>query len=102
MPAYETVSGTINELRTRGFTIDFNLAFDALKCSQAGIVLSPAEFEIVEHYRFEGASDPEDEAVVYAIESKDKKLKGTLVTAYGMYSDPMHDELLKKLMVHEH
>ncbi|MDB5232738.1 MAG: phosphoribosylpyrophosphate synthetase [Chitinophagaceae bacterium] len=101
MPAYESVIEAINELRQRGFNTDFNLAFDVLKCSQTGIAFSPADFEIVEHYRFEGESDPEDEAVVYAIESKDKRTRGTLVTAYGMYSDPVHDELLKKLVMHE-
>lgn len=40
--------------------------------------LNPDKFEITQMYRFEGDTNPEDEAVVYAIESQDGH-KGTLV-----------------------
>jgi hypothetical protein len=37
--------------------------------------------------RFEGVSDPDDMSVIYAIESRGG-LRGTLVDAFGVYSDP--------------
>jgi hypothetical protein len=101
MPAYDTVTEALSDLKLRGFTTDFNLAFDSIKCSATDVCLSPADFEIIEHYRFEGPSDPADEAVVYAIHSKDDKMKGTLVTAYGANSETINDELIKKLAIHE-
>ena len=49
------------------------------------------------YYRFEGLSDPGDEAVVYAISSAKYNLKGTLVNGYGIYSEPLVDEMVKAL-----
>jgi hypothetical protein len=56
----------------------------------------PSEFEIAEIYRYEGDSDPGDQAVVYAIESSNG-LKGILVTGYGAYSDAIDGAVLRKL-----
>ena len=101
MAAYDTLLDALNGLKLRGYTVDFNLAFDHLKCNDSDRHLSTAEFEITEHHRFEGISDPEDEAVVYAIQAKDGTMKGTLVSAYGVYSEPVSEELLQKLEMHE-
>ena len=97
MENYDTVTGAIDGLRKKGYTLDFNLAFDKLVCTQNNECLNPSEFEITETYRFEGESNPSDEDVVYAIESKDKNLKGVLTSAYGMYADTVDTDMLKKL-----
>jgi hypothetical protein len=57
------------------------------------------DFEIVDVYRYEGNSDPADEAAVYAIRSKDGH-KGVLVTGYGISSEGISSDLLKKLNDH--
>jgi len=101
MPAYDTLLDALNGLKQRGYTTDFNLAFDKVKCNETGVHLSPFEFEIIEHHRFEGVSDPEDEAVIYVIQSKDGTMKGTLVTGYGIYTESLSEELLQKLSMHE-
>jgi hypothetical protein len=101
MPAYDTLLDALNGLKQRGYTTDFNIAFDKVKCDATGTCLSPSEFEIVEHHRFEGISDPEDESVVYVLQSKDGTMKGTLVSGYGAYTEPMSEELLQKLSMHE-
>ena len=101
MPAYDTVTEALKDLKARGFTTDFNIAFDKIKCGTTGKCLSPSEFEIVEHYRFEGNSNPSDEEVVYAIASKDGSLKGVLVNAFSIYSDSVDDALVRKLQVHK-
>ena len=62
---YATVTEAIEQLKEQGFTLDFNLKENILT---SGEDLYPAEeFEIVDLYRYEGASDPADEAVVYAL-----------------------------------
>lgn len=94
MPAYDTVSEAVSELKQRGYTVDFNLKGNALECE--GKILNPNDFEIAEFYRFEGNSDPGDEAVVYAIESR-TGMKGVLVNAFGVYSESLSDEMIKKL-----
>ena len=100
MENYDTVSTALNSLKARGYTKDFNIAFDKLICHETSESLDPHEFEITEVYRFEGESNPSDEAVVYAVESKDANMKGVIVNAYGLYADPISDEMIKKLSIH--
>jgi hypothetical protein len=100
MHTYDTVSQAISGLKNRGYTIDFNIAFDKLICSENRICFEPSEFEITEVYRFEGNTDPGDEAAVYAVESLSGTVKGVLTTAFGTYADAIDPELLKKLSIH--
>ncbi|HRH59536.1 MAG TPA: phosphoribosylpyrophosphate synthetase [Chitinophagaceae bacterium] len=100
MQTYDTVTEALRSLQQQGYTTDFNLEFDAIKCSATHRKLAPHEFEIVAHYRFEGDTDPGDEEVVYVIEAKDGSMKGTLVSAYGAYSEAVSEEMIRKLKMH--
>lgn len=91
---YETVSEAIRQLRDQGYTTDFNLQENCIAC-HAG-TFGADEFEVTDVYRYEGESDPADEATVYAIESA-SGLKGILVTGYGASSDAMDEAILAKL-----
>ena len=91
---YETVSEAISQLRSQGFTTDFNLEENCIVCHSDKF--SADEFEITDVYRYEGDSDPADEATVYAIESI-SGLKGILVTGYGVSSDSFSSAILAKL-----
>ena len=101
MKSYDTVTEALKDLKLRGFTTDFNIAFDKLICSENKICLNPNEFEIVETYRFEGDTDPGDENVVYAIESKEGSIKGTMSSAYGTYAETISTEMIQKLSMHK-
>ena len=90
-----TLVGTLNKLKAEGFTHDFNIHNNQLKSGE--FTLSPKEFEIVKVYRFEGASDPDDNSVLYAIKSKHNDVKGTFVNGYGMYADEDAEVLLRQL-----
>lgn len=96
MYTYDTVTEAIKGLKQRGYTIDFNLEFDKISCRTVPVSLAQSEFEITEVYRFEGNSDPADEAVIYAIESKHGQ-KGVLVNGFGISADSVGEEMLKKL-----
>ncbi|MFN8248635.1 MAG: phosphoribosylpyrophosphate synthetase [Ferruginibacter sp.] len=100
MHSYDTVTAAVNGLKERGYSIDFNIAFDKIICSENKHQLSPDDFEITEVYRFEGDTDPGDENVVYGISSKDGRLKGILTSAYGMYAEDTSAEMIQKLTVH--
>lgn len=98
MTQYDTVSQAVDDLKARGYAVDFNLVADGIECRQMPVPLKTSEFEITEVHRFEGDSDPADEAVVYAIESK-HGLKGVMVNGYGASSDTLSDTMVKKLAV---
>lgn len=91
----------MRDLRQRGFTADLEFRDGALRATATGRRFRPDELAIVEHHRFEGASDPEDMSVVYAIESDDG-VRGIVVDAFGAYADPNLAAFLEKVKVHEH
>lgn len=95
--SYGTLSETINGLKRAGYTMDFNILEECVVCQAVNISLSPDEFEIDKTYRFEGESNPDDEAIVYAISSDIHGVKGVLVNSYGVYADPVASKLVKKL-----
>lgn len=97
MYSYDTLSEAVNGLKQRGFTLDFNLAENCLICN--GDQFDVKDFEIVEFHRFEGNTDPSDEAIVYGIESV-KGAKGVLVSGYGIAAEGMSAEMAKKLSMH--
>ncbi len=101
METYDTVVYALNGLKARGYTVNFNIAFDKLMCTDNKICLNPNEFEIVEVHRFEGETNPADEDVVYAVESKDGSIKGVITSAFGMYADSASTAMLKKLSMHQ-
>jgi len=97
MESYDTVVAALNGLKARGFTTNFNIAFDKLMCAENKTCLNPDEFEIVEVHRFEGNSNPEDEDVVYAVRSLNGEIKGVLSSAFGLYADSVSADMIRKL-----
>ena len=102
MRSYETVSEALNNLVKRGYTHDFNVHAEkeCLVCNTSLTQLSVDDFEIDETYRFEGNTDPGDEMILFAISSTKHKIKGTLLNAYGMYSDSATTKIIEKLVTH--
>ena len=101
MESYDTVVDALNGLKARGYTINFNIAFDKLMCSENKICLNPNEFEIVEVHRFEGNSNPADADVVYAVKSITGDIKGVITSAFGLYADAVSTEMISKLSIHQ-
>jgi hypothetical protein len=92
-----TLVETLQKLRSEGYTEDFNLHIDCLSCQGGAFKLHPEDFHIDGIYRFEGATDPGDSTILYAISSSKYHMKGVLVNAYGVYAEPLTNEMLEKL-----
>jgi hypothetical protein len=93
---YATVTDAITALKEKSFTVDFNLDDNYISWNSGKFAHD--EFEIVEIYRYEGNSDPGDEATVYGIESA-TGVKGILVTGYGASAVSTSAAMLRKLGV---
>ena len=91
---YGTVTEALEAFKKQGFTVDFNLTENFITYNNGHF--HPEDFEIVDIYRYEGMTDPADEASVYAIESK-TGVKGVLVTGYGTSASFLNAKILKKL-----
>lgn len=57
---------------------------------------NPRDVEIVNFYRFEGASDPADNTILYVISTNDGT-KGTISDAYGAYGDELVTSFMQKV-----
>jgi len=84
---YTNMVEAIEELKKRGFTANFEFLDQEFRDVDSRRTFKADELTIMEHYRFEGASDPDDMSVVYAIESDDG-LKGIVADAFGLYANP--------------
>ena len=92
-----TLSQTINMLRLeKGYEEDFNLLDDQLEIKSKSEQFQADEFNVDEVYRFEGPSNPGDEAILYAITTSSGR-KGVLVDGYNYSSGQISDKMLKKL-----
>jgi hypothetical protein len=90
---YGTVSEAMNNLRQKGFDQDFSLEGNQLVSGNQRY--DADELKVAVTYRYEGQSDPGDEATVYGIET-DTGVKGILVIADGIYAD-VSTKILQKL-----
>jgi len=82
-----TLTEAIDDAARRGFTVHFTLSRGRLSAGRSGESFAPDEVTITGCHRFEGVSDPDDMAILYTIRTK-TGLRGTLVDAFGVYSDP--------------
>ena len=97
---YRTLDRVIDELRMRGFVERFDVRDGQLRALGSGCTFNAKDLKIREYQRFEGASDPDDASIVYAIETR-SGTKGLLVDAFGPYANPEVGRLLETVEIHE-
>jgi hypothetical protein len=83
----ETLKQVVDELSRRGYTAHFKAVDGGLQALDSGERFGSRELTIRGYYRFEGTSDPDDMAIVYAIQTRGG-VRGILVDAFGVYADP--------------
>jgi hypothetical protein len=88
---YATVTKALEELTEKGYTVDFNM-------QENRIINSPDDFEIVHLYRYEGDSDPGDEAMVFGIKSSTGE-KGVFVAGLSAFTDNSAVMVLNELSI---
>lgn len=93
----KTLSECVNKLVTDGYSEDFKVDEKGkLVSSSKNKSYTAEKVHIVNFFRFEGASDPDENAILYAIETDDG-VKGTLTDAYGTYADPNVSKFIQKV-----
>jgi hypothetical protein len=97
MQPMTTLTEILEKLKEEGYTVDFNLRHNCLECAENSLQIHPEDFKVDRYFRFEGDSNPDDEAIVYAISSEKNDIKGTLVNGYGTYADDITEELIQAL-----
>lgn len=96
VPYLTEIARVEKKMNEEGYTSNFRITPEGLASDNSEHIYSPDQIRIVNFYRFEGVSDPEDNAILYVIETT-KGEKGTITDAYGAYSDPDVDDFIKQV-----
>ena len=92
----KTLAECLNKMVLKGYTEDFKAGERGLLSLHNERLYDVSDVNVVNFYRFEGASDPADNSILYILETNDGT-KGTLVDAYGPYSDPLVNDFIKQV-----
>ena len=96
VPYMKSLALCLNRMVLDGYTDDFKIVDSGLKSLKSERVYNPEEVHVKNYFRFEGQSDPNDNTIMYVIETTDG-LKGTLVDAYGPYADVKLSEFMQQV-----
>lgn len=86
----------IRNLEEKGYTASYNCEEGQLKNLENEKFYTPEDLLLVEEFRFEGMSNPNDNSILYVIEAKDGT-KGTALVAYGPTGDSCFAWFFKKV-----
>lgn len=95
--SYGTLSETIKGLQKEGYTLDFNISPEFVQGDKPNRTISSEDFVIDKIYQFEGETNPNHQAILYAISSAKFNVKGVLVNDYGISSNQGYSTLISKL-----
>jgi len=93
----ETLSDAIRRLSDRGFTHDLRAEHGRLRDLATGESHDPEFLRIDEVVRFEGESDPDEQAVLFALGSPRGTPLGTYSAVFGAAMPPEDGEVVRKL-----
>jgi len=96
MDEMRTLASVLNKKIQDGYTENFKVTEEGLQSLETEKIYKPEDVHINNFFRFEGASDPSESAILYVIETDDGA-KGTLMDAYGMYADAQIDKFIKEV-----
>ena len=86
VPYMTTLTERTNKAIKEGYADTLKVTKQGLYSTHKDKVYGPDEVQVINFFRFEGQSDPADNAIMYVIETIDG-VKGILIDAYGAYAD---------------
>ena len=92
----DTLVERMRQLDDAGWVEQFAVDDGGLRCDSCSCWAAPEDVEVNEVYRFEGASDPGDEAILFAI-SMPCRHRGTLPASYGRDTPPDVADVVTRL-----
>lgn len=95
--APETITDALSLLAADGYTQDFDVAGGSALCPECDTRHDLSHSVIERQYRFEGPSDPGDEAIVLGLRCPACGASGVIASAYGPDADPALFAVLARL-----
>jgi hypothetical protein len=85
-PSGEKLLTLITKVVAEGYDSDYQVIGLRMVSLKTGQSYQAGEVHVADFFRYEGMSDPEDNPILYVIETADGG-KGTLIDGYGVYAD---------------
>lgn len=95
----ETLTDALDRFAAAGYRDDFRATSRGLRARLAGTVHLPETMIIEDLVRFEGETDPNEEAVVFALRSEKDGTRGTYTVAYGPGMDLDDIRIVERLQM---
>lgn len=92
----------VTKLEGLGYAENLGAKGDHFEARSGTLKLYPKDIVVDKMFRFENTSDPDDQAIIYAISAPELRVKGVYIDTYGINGDDLSPELLRALrnMVH--
>jgi len=87
----------VDRLHAQGYRADFRAEEGGLRELSSRRLYEPESLVVEELLRFEGDSDPEAQAAVFALRARDGSARGTWTVSYGPGMDPLDGEMARRL-----
>ncbi len=93
----ETLREALERLEGLGFRETFRAAPNGELEVRGQPPFAPETLVVEETVRFEGETDPQDEAVLLALRSRDGRVRGTFLAMYGPQTEPACAAAMQRL-----
>ncbi|MCA9507026.1 MAG: hypothetical protein KC505_01215 [Myxococcales bacterium] len=97
MAELETISQVIERLHKRGYAQDFRALEANFHITPAGLDVEPDQVVVDAIYRFEGETNLDDEAVIFALSCPQHNCKGTYIVAFGPMMEQRDSIMVQRL-----
>lgn len=98
MPTYTSLGDALEDLKQRGYDLNFEPDETCLYCSQLDMRLLEEEFRVDEYYRFEGTDSNNGKGLLLALSSSNG-VKGFIIDGIGEEARHLDIEWIRKLQV---
>ncbi len=93
----ESLSQAIQRLAEQGFAHGLSAQDGSLRDLTTGECYDPELLQIAEIVRFEGESDPDEQAILFALRSPGGRALGTYSVVFGPATPPDDGEVVRRL-----
>ena len=93
----EPLSESVDRRTAAGYEDSFRAEPEGLRAVAAGVLHRPESLVVEEIVRFEGISDPADEAMVLALHCREDGIKGTYTVPFGPGIGALDAEMVRRL-----
>lgn len=96
MHKYDTLAYATESLMNRGYNINFNVNNKGKLSNSKDLEFEPSEVILMEIHRFEGMSNPADNSILYAVETRTGE-KGIVIDSYGADGSKITSDFMNKV-----